>query len=147
MNLYVDTSALVKNYVQEAHSREVRGLLLDADFIATAIITRAEMEAALAKAIRMGNITAEEGEDARRAFLGDWPTWIRLLVDEELVAQAGELAWHYGLRGYDAVHLACALLWQTLVDSEVTLVTFDKDLAQAAQEAGLKVWPTVEKMP
>jgi len=58
-----------------------------------------------------------------------------------LVARADSLAWEYGLRGYDAVHLASALLWQEALGEPVTLATFDKPLWEAAQQAGMGVWP------
>jgi prevent-host-death family protein len=47
----------------------------------------------------------------------------------------------YGLRGYDSVHLAAALLWQERVGYPVVLATFDAELWQAAHRAGLEVWP------
>lgn len=62
-------------------------------------------------------------------------------VTEAVVAQADALAWEHGLRGYDAVHLASALLWQNGLSETVTLATFDKQLWAAAQLVGLEVWP------
>jgi predicted nucleic acid-binding protein len=59
-------------------------------------------------------------------------------VDEPLARNAGALAEEFELRGYDAVHLATAL---ALVENEVTLVTWDGDLAEAAIEAGLPIAP------
>ncbi len=58
-----------------------------------------------------------------------------------MVAQAEGLAWEQGLRGYDAVHLASALLWQSSLSRPVTLATFDRQLWDAAQLVGLEVWP------
>jgi uncharacterized protein len=59
-------------------------------------------------------------------------------VDWALARQAGDLAEHYGLRGYDAVHLATALA----VDAtDLVLVTWDRNLAGAAVQAGIAVAP------
>ena len=55
--------------------------------------------------------------------------------------RAASLAWEYGLRGYDAVHLATALLWQETIGEPVTLATFDRQLWQAGDQAGLTTWP------
>jgi predicted nucleic acid-binding protein len=55
-------------------------------------------------------------------------------VDEALAREAGQLADDQGLRGYDAVHLACAL---ALDGDETALVTWDVDLRQAADRLGL----------
>ena len=38
-----------------------------------------------------------------------------------LITHADRLAWDHGLRGYDAVHLAAADLWQDALGEEVTL--------------------------
>jgi hypothetical protein len=45
------------------------------------------------------------------------------------------------LRGYDAVHPASAALWQELLDEPVTLAIFDRELWNAAADAGVDVWP------
>jgi len=46
-------------------------------------------------------------------------------IDEPLARQAGDLAAHHALRGYDAVHLACAL---RLHGDDVLLATWDNAL-------------------
>ena len=70
-----------------------------------------------------------------------WPTWIHLAADEDLVCRAEVLAWEHGLRGYDAVHLAAALAWQERVGPSIVLATFDRELWEAARQAGLTAWP------
>ncbi len=52
------------------------------------------------------------------------------------------MAWDYGLRGYDAVHLASALYWQESLRQRVVLATFDRELWRAGEAAGLGVWPS-----
>ena len=52
--VYLDASALVKRYVEEPGSEELQGLLENAGVVGTAAITRVEVVAALAKAVRMG---------------------------------------------------------------------------------------------
>ena len=61
-------------------------------------------------------------------------------VDEALARRAGELADKRALRVYDAVHLASAL---SLGTGETILVTWDRDLSNAAVDAGLAVAPTL----
>jgi len=60
-------------------------------------------------------------------------------VDWALARHAGEIAERYALRGYDAVRLATALGSQ---DSELVLVTWDRDLADAAATTGIAVIPS-----
>ncbi len=60
MILYLDASALVKRYVAEAGSAEVDALIGDANVIGTSVISRAEVSAALAKAVGVGWLLRDE---------------------------------------------------------------------------------------
>ena len=141
MNLYLDSSALVKRYVAEARSRDVRRAVAEAAHNSTSLISRAEVSAALAKAVRMGALSPRAGRACHEAFLIDWPSIIRVEVNESIVTQAGSLAWQHGLRGYDAVQLASALAWEAALGGVVTLATFDKQLWAAARAEGVIVFP------
>jgi predicted nucleic acid-binding protein len=68
-------------------------------------------------------------------------------VTEALVDRARTLAWNHPLRGYDAVQLASALMWQESVGIEIVVGTFDRQLWTAAQQAGMKVWPEDTRAP
>jgi predicted nucleic acid-binding protein len=138
---YLDASAFVKRYVVERGSRETNALTADAEMTATSIVSRAEIAAAFAKAVRMGLVKNDIARTAQRTFAGDWPDVVRVPVTESLVDRAEGLAWQYGLRGYDAVHLASALTWQEAVGEQIVLATFDQQLWDAAKRAGLKAWP------
>lgn len=142
---YLDASAVVKRYVIEAGSREVIDLTAAAPAVATALITRAEVAAALARAVRLGVLDDKGGLAAQRRFAREWSDLARVPVTEALVARADTLVWNHRLRGYDAVHLAAALTWQDFIGEDVTLATFDRQLWEAAPRAGLRVWP--EKWP
>jgi predicted nucleic acid-binding protein len=141
MILYLDSSALVKRYIREAGSTEVEGLIARADAVGIGLVTRAEVSAALARAARLGWVQRGDAEAALLVFRAQWPRLARLQLTEPLLARADALAWDYGLRGYDAIHLAAALYWQETVREPVTLATFDRELWRAGQAAGLAVWP------
>lgn len=142
MILYLDASALVKRYVAEAGSRDVAAVIDDARIVSTAVISRAEVTAALAKAVRAGFATRRAAAAGLADFEADWPDLIRLEVGEALVARAASVAWQQGLRGYDAVHLASALRWQEALGDPVTVATYDRELWRGAQAGGLVPWPT-----
>ena len=141
MIVYLDASALVKHYVVEAGSREVNQLLVRADVLGTATISRAEVAAALSKAVRMDTLARNESEAALQVFRAEWVDLVRLQLTESILAQADTLAWEYGLRGYDAVHLAAARFWQSSLGEPVTLATYDRQLWQAGDTVGLISWP------
>jgi len=141
MMLYLDTSALVKRYVAERGSRETIELSESAEIVATSLVSRAEAAAAFAKAVRAGLLSSESGQKAQRIFASHWLMIAKIPVTDALVSRAETLAWRYVLRGYDSVHLASALKWQESVGMAVTLATFDRQLWEAAQMAGMRVWP------
>jgi predicted nucleic acid-binding protein len=143
--VYLDASALVKRYVAERGSRETRELSTKADVVATSLITRAEVAAALSKAVRVGIIEPDSGRKAQRAFASQWPDIAKVPVSEALVSRAEALAWDFALRGYDAVQLASALTWQEAVGAEITLATFDRQLWDAGKKAGVRIWPDTLK--
>lgn len=141
MILYLDASAIVKRYVAEYKSREVIALIDGASAVATSIVSRAEVSAAFARAVRAGVLGEADGRRAQRRFVREWPDFVRVPVTEALVARADALAWHHGLRGYDAVQLASALAWQDSIGADVVLATFDQQLLKAGLDSGLPVWP------
>ena len=141
MIIYLDASALVKRYVAERGSKEVIELTAAAEIVATSLISRAEVAAAFARAVRLGVLDHDGGRRAQRRFSREWPDLARVPVSEALVSRAEMLAWDYGLRGYDAMQLASALTWQESIGEGVFLGTFDGQLWKAAPGAGLKVWP------
>jgi uncharacterized protein len=139
--LYLDASALVKRYVAERGSRKVIELIAAAEVVATSLVSRAEVAAAFARAVRLGVLDHDGGRRAQRRFSREWPDFARVPVSEALMSRAETLAWDHGLRGYDAVQLASGLTWQESIGQEVLLGTFDGQLWEAAPGAGLHVWP------
>ena len=142
MIVYLDASALVKRYVAEAGSPEVEGLIGEGQAIGTAVISRAEVAAALARAVRIGLVAREAGAKALQAFNADWEHLVRLQLGEPLVARAAALAWEHGLRGYDSVHLASALAWSESLGETLAVATYDRELWRGARASGLSIWPT-----
>lgn len=141
MIVYLDASALVKRYVAEAGTAEVAALVRQAEALGTAIISRAEVAAALGKAARVKLVARDRAAAALAAFAEEWNDLIRLQLGEAIVARAAALAWDRGLRGYDAVHLAAALFWYETLNEPVTLATYDRELWQGAKASGLVPWP------
>jgi len=141
MILYLDASALVKRYVAEPGTAEVFAVIAHADSVSTGLICRAEVAAAFAKAVCTCALPHSDALECLQAFRRDWSSLVRLQLTEQVVVRADTLTWDYGLRGYDAVHLASALVWQDVTGEPVTLVTFDKPLWEAAKQTGLTAYP------
>ncbi len=68
MILYLETSALAKKHIGEAQSADVIALLQAAELIGAGLLTRVELPAAVAKAVRMNWLSAADGEKRSRPF-------------------------------------------------------------------------------
>ena len=86
MILYLDASALVKEFVEERGADEVIAVVARATMLGTALISRAEVAAALGKAVRMGVVERDEGFANLQAFREEWLDLVRLDITDELVA-------------------------------------------------------------
>lgn len=144
MILYMDASALVKRYIEEVGSDQVSDWINNADMIATSIISRTEVVAALSRAFRMKIIAEEDAQKAISLFHSDWESIPRLPITEITVARGDNLAWQLGLRGYDAIHLASAIILQEEINSPITMFTFDRQLWEAAKTVGLGTLPNTK---
>ena len=137
MILYCDSSALVKLYVVEPGSEEVRAAVGAADAVATCRITWAEIYAALSRRARESPKDAAAIEMAKQAFAADWPHYVVIEVSQSVVERAGEFADTFALRGYDAVQLAAAHILAEASGEACDFACFDLRLAKAAKVLGL----------
>jgi predicted nucleic acid-binding protein len=141
MIVYLDASALVKRYVAEVGTPEVNALIESADSTVTNLISRAEVSAAIMRASRMEIINREGALQAIEKLRSEWENLQRLPVTEATVARAGSLVRNYDLRGYDAVHMAAALIWQETIVETITMATYDHNLWNVSLKEGLDIWP------
>lgn len=143
MIIYFDTSALVKRYLRETDSEKVMALFGEADHLfGSAVLTQVEMAATFQRAVRMEAASPRLAAEVWGDFLDHWHSFTRLRIFAGTIERASENAWKYELRGYDALHLAAALLWQETLGMRITLATFDRELWLASQKAGMLSWPT-----
>lgn len=134
MITYVDTSTLLKLVVEEAGS-DVAAVIWDsADALASVGLVVVEARAALAAAHRAGRLTADQHREAKREAEALIEELHLVDVGEGLIVAAADLAEADGLRGYDAVHLAGALL----IEAEI-LTSADGALCEAASGRGLHI--------
>jgi uncharacterized protein len=133
---YFDTSAIIPLIINEPSSDRCNRVWDESSRVVSVRLLYPEARAALAKAERMGRLSAAK----RVAAIVELETIIaqvdHIEVTEAFAHRAGELAQAHGLRGCDAVHLAAA---SAVADSDVVLVTGDSDLAKAANSIGIAV--------
>jgi predicted nucleic acid-binding protein len=140
MILYLDTSSLVKLYLEEAYSEAVHHWAQEAEILATSRVAYPETLAALSRRWREGDLDEAAFQRVVDTFKAQWLAFAALDLNEMV---AGALAITHALRGFDAVHLAAALdLRREVVDTPVAFTAFDSRLTQAARAEGFQVLDT-----
>ena len=141
MRLYLDSSALVKLYVEEEGSSMVRQWVDDADTVATSIIAFVEARAAFARRHREKRISSAAHARLVRDFAADWDRYLVLEATQPLMRLAGRLAATHALRAYDAIHLASAKILREKLAEPVFFGSWDARLVFAVRKEGLEVMP------
>ena len=136
MTLYLDTSSLLKLYVEEDGSDQVRQDFAEADAGATSAVAYAEVRAAFARRRREGTVTPATFSALKRDFESDWPQYLVVEPSVALCHTAGGLAERYALRSFDSIHLATFLqVAASLAPAETRFSSFDRQLNRAAVSA------------
>jgi len=144
MVYYLDTSALVKRYITETGSRWIVALCQPtaSSVIATALISKVEAAAAFAVKRRQNSLSIRQYNRLLQTLEQDFINEYHLLtVDSTIVNLAVELTKRHKLRGYDAIQLASAIIFQNRLSTVglplLQFITADADLLAAAQREGL----------
>lgn len=134
MKLYLDTSSLVKVFVVETGSDAVRELVAKTGTVCTSIVAYAETRATFARLRRAGQLNPSAFASAKREFEVYWRTYLTVNVTDSLCREAGELAQHFGLRGFDGIHLASfAQITREAGIEDTNFSSFDDRLNEAAR--------------
>jgi predicted nucleic acid-binding protein len=129
--LFLDTSALVKRYVDEEETTFViRRMGEDSAWVASSV-ARTEAEITLC---RLG-FDPGESAAARRRLREDWERCHVVPLDPACLERAAELGCRYQVRTLDALHLAAA----DRLPAPLVVLTFDRCQADAARAMGLVV--------
>jgi len=133
---YLDTSALVKRYVQEPGAASVRPLFRGRGVV-TARIAHAEIAATMARLCREGELDDVARDRIYGRLDADFSALSVVEIRSGLVRKVPDLVTRHPLRGYDAVHLAAAL---TVRESGAALTFWAADaaLTKAARLEGLR---------
>jgi uncharacterized protein len=131
LTLYVDSSALLKRYVDEPDS-DLAGSLLGSDpSLVTGRHTLIEVRRNLTRLLEERDAAA-----MRSAFVQDIRLFAIVELDESTYEAAAVIAEVTGIRTLDALHLAAA---RRVGGTAVPFLTFDLRQAQAARTLGFTV--------
>lgn len=137
---YLDTSAVVSLYVQERYTERVRHAIEELQGAATSRIAYAEARAVFARMRRERMLRPRAYAATVALFNGEWERFSLVDITDPLVRTAADLAERHPLRGFDALHLACALRLRG-DDVRVTFCCHGARLAAAARAEGFEVVP------
>lgn len=130
MTLYVDSSALLKRYVDEHDSAAAVGLMASDPVLVTSRLTEVEVRRNLTRLLEGSALTT-----SRRQFGADLDAFALVALDAVTCNEASRIAEQTTCRSLDALHLACALR----AGASTTVLTFDLRQAQVARTLGLSV--------
>lgn len=130
-SLYVETSALLKRYVQEPESIQCQSILDEHSHWVTSRITVTETLINLRK-----RLSTMEFGIASKLFEADLTLFDVVEFDTKLSLLATDVAAKNSLSTLDSIHLASALRPKSL---RIAFLTYDKRLASAAKKNGLRV--------
>jgi len=131
MTTYVDTSALLKRYVDEVDSDVAAELIASDPVLVTSWVTAVETRRNLARLLDGRPLRA-----AQTQLSEDLDAFAMVVCDEAVATAAATIGETLGVRSLDAIHLASA---QRVQDDGLTFVTFDLRQAQAARSLGITV--------
>ncbi len=134
LTLYVDSSALLKRYVDEPDSNSAEEFLQSDPSLVTGRHTVVEVRRNLARLLRPDDLA-----DLRAAFGRDIAEFSIVELDAITCESAAAIADQLGARSLDALHLAAA---QRVGGGALGFLTFDLRQAQAARALGLTVLGT-----
>lgn len=135
---YVDSSAIVKLYVNETGSVWMRQMFRSqtTEVLATSAISQVEVVAALSKHVRMGQIQRQKFLELCNQFEHDFEQFFNgVAVSNTVIAVAGQILRTHSLRAYDAMQLASASELRRLLSAEFSGITFISADAQLNEVA------------
>jgi predicted nucleic acid-binding protein len=137
--IYLDSSALVKRYVQEEGTDCVKSILAGNGLITTSKFTYPEILSALMRKVRAGEIERRRFNGIVETFDEDWDHVLVLDFHNDLLRIVKVLIEKHPLKAADAIHLSSALWLKLSSKADVTFVASDSNLLKAAGAEKLQV--------
>jgi predicted nucleic acid-binding protein len=134
LNVFLDSSALAKRYVQEPDSDRVEAILSSASAMGVSVICLSEVVSALCRRRRENELTRQQYLEAKRGLFSDIEDASVVGITDQVIARAVELLERWPLRSADSLHVACAAEW-----SAQLFVSADNRQCSAARAYGLRV--------
>jgi predicted nucleic acid-binding protein len=133
VTLYVDSSALLKRYVEEPDRDLVLEAMAGDDAWCASALCRTEVLLVLHRVAA----TPRQAERLAAMLRADWDAFHVVPVDDRCLASAADIGANYGLTAVDAIHLAAA----ARLPRPVRYLTLDPRQVSAAVALDLELVP------
>ena len=134
MNVFLDSSALAKRYLEEQGSDEVEKICAKANQITVSIICLPEIYSAINRKKRDGNISNQHFQSIKQILLKEFEDFMVCPLSTEIITVVLGYLERYSLKTMDAIHLASAEDFQADL-----FVSSDVKQLEAARTLRLKV--------
>jgi hypothetical protein len=134
LRIFLDTSALVKVYIDEPGSERVLEILAETTAVVLSVLAEPELISSMNRLHREKKMTDAQYRAIKQELTDDLKTFEIVEIDAGVVETAVELLESSPLRASDALHVASAK--KSDVD---LLLTSDRVQYSAARHSGLKV--------
>ncbi len=141
MTLFLDTSALVKLYLDEPGSPSIQERVAETT-VALSHLAYGEIYATFARRLRESLLNEDEHNAVCTAFEEDWSAVLRIPLSAAVLALVPPLCRRHPLRGADALHLASAAMLNER-DIDVTFASSDRRQLEAAGAEGIATFDPV----
>lgn len=140
MNVYLESSAALRDLLDGDGAAEIRACLESASVVATSQLTLAEIARVLAR-LRVTHPELSRAVAVREAvWLADSELWVLHPVDDEVLGRCGRVLPHEPVRTLDAIHLV-TLQRLAQVIPDLVMVSTDERVRANALAFGHQLLP------
>ena len=136
MNLFFDTSALIKKYIIEEGSENVDYLMNNANMIFISVITEIETFSTFKRLLLENAITQKEYKILIKEFQIDYEYYSQIDFDSFISLNAKSMIEKYQLKSLDSIQLGTALSIKDEIDY---FVVTDNKIIKSAKKEGFKI--------
>lgn len=136
MNIYFDTSALIKKYIEENGSQNVDKLFLSADQVLVSAISEIESISTLKRLLVEKEISDNDFNLIKNEIKTDFSFFSTIELDSDVIETSIGIIEKYKLKSLDSIQLGSALCNKDQIEF---FISCDTKLLKAAQKEGFKI--------
>lgn len=136
MFFYLDSSVFIKKYFEEIGTDAILKIWKTYSNFAISQVGYSEILGTINKKQKIEKFTDSSKKSLLKQFKSDWDQMLKINVDHSMIPELDKIHSNHLLRGFDAVHLASALLLFRELKEEFLFLSADDQLCNAAKKFG-----------